>query len=332
MIHLPDDPASVLIPVLSQLADGWFEGFTQPGYGHKTLTVTALKRYLAELSTLQLPETRYLLFPCNFEIYASCIEELLRTLIAFESADTITAWTILSLGLPRWYNLSLEDVEDDPRRCLTYTRPDWEKYKQHVADIAKHQDAKANVQMRRIVAPFHEDAVSNLYVYNNNGAALELHQAQYIIDRRPKCLELLEELQETIKSRIDSNTLVHLVAQHKSHAGRCSIGDGHWIRLLDDFKRTFHTKEHSRTNPIADNKRGVYCGFVEISTHDMRTEYGTVARYDDVFVVDIPGSLPFGIAFYQERRANFSGMRILTGIEIRKQMDLLNSLWGRVGG
>src|ERR1017187_1969016 len=149
---------------LAHLGQRWLSHCTNPAYGHPSLIATGLTRYLEELSQLQQPDTNFLLFPCNFEIYAFCVEQVMRDLVAFESDDTITVWTILSVGLLRWYNLSLEDSEGNYKEFLAYTREDWENYKSQISELAKHQHRSANVQMRRIIAPYNEDRVSNLYV------------------------------------------------------------------------------------------------------------------------------------------------------------------------
>lgn len=333
-----------VVEAFAHLGERWLKICDRPRYGQRMLATAGLKRYLVSLRTLSQPDTPQLLLPCNFETYASCVAALLQELINFKPSKIVEISTLLSIGLKRWYNICEEYELAHP--LVVYTRDDWEVYKDNTNAIAHLQSsqtqrsdqgasAEPNIQIRRIVAPFHWSDVETLYLYKAaQRHGVPVADAKYIINGSvPECMEVLPEIRRTVEVK-HGNYPVHILATHnkrKCGPAGCKGAVGGWEKVVDHFVKEYHTDRHRGAEPISGITRGVFCAFVEMGDRDVQDHYKNVPRYDDTFVVDMNSvnAGVFGVAFYREWRRDLSGMIILDDHEVEQQRDKLKGLWER---
>jgi hypothetical protein len=308
----------------AELLDQWYSlVISEKEKEEVRLAANALDCYLSELARLEQPGTKYTLLLANFEIYAFCVQSILKELIAFQPArdGTIYVSTILTMPLSRWYNLSTETNRTGG--LCAFTRERWELYRKLAARLKTDPENPEHwIQCRRILTGFDRSEVADgLYVYVPSGGSP--HQ---VLDARnigaPTCMELLEEVSNKLRHGPPDHW-VHLIAKHEGDGGTLCRNDHRgWKRLREEhFEPTYHNDVHSKERGVYAERKGMFCGYV--------AQPYPVSQYEDVFAVDLSnvGEGNFGIGYHRDDEGERNGIVFFNDAEVRVHLRHLNECW-----
>jgi hypothetical protein len=286
------------------------------------LAAATLNCYLSELVRLKQPFTRSTLLLANFEIYAFCVQAILKELIAFKPAaqGTVYVSTILTMDLSRWYNLTTE--ADGHGRLCAFTRGRWELYRTQASRLKTDPyDPEHWIQGRRILTGLDRLEVGlNLYLCARaDGKPHTVAEANTV--RLPPCLQLIEEVKNTLEKNAPQEQ-VYLIAQHYETESPCANNHKRWKRLREEhFEPTYHNATHCKEHPVYVEQKGMFCAYVK--------QPYPVPQYEDLLLVDLTavGEGRFGIGYHKDQHGERNGIVFFGDAEVAAHLQYLNGYW-----
>ncbi len=284
------------------------------------LAAGSISAYLQSLADLEQHRTRKRFLPACFEMYASCVGEIMKACRDLgQQGSTIKITTVLTKPLSRWYNISRETTVDGFDCALT--RDPWEAYKNNVVQLNDLGSNAHNIQMRRIVTFEAFEEGKPLFVYvPESGTAITVKKARRILDQIPDCVQLDQHVRNTIDHG-DPDWLVHLIGTcsgaNCSHAG--------WQSITKHFKDEYHVSKHHHRHFVQTSEKGVFYAIVP--------DIGPLKTFEDLFIVDMRNIEAgiFGIAFDLDRRRELPGMIFLADEEMNDYIQRFDDLWNQAG-
>lgn len=286
------------------------------------LAASALDCYLSELVRLKQPATNSTLLLANFEIYAFCVQAILKELIDFRpsSNGTIYVSTILSMPLSRWYNLSTEVNQRGD--LMAFTRERWELYRKLASRLKTDPEEPEHwVQGRRILTSrIRSKVAEGLYILTRpDGKPHPVVEARVV--PVPHCMELLDEVRNTLNDG-RPDRMLYLLARHRENEPSCSVDHGLWKKLREEhFEPTFHNRVHSSDHIVYVEDKGMFCAYGGNAY--------PVSQYQDVFAVDLSsvGEGAFGIGYHKDTNGERSGIVFFGDAEVKEHLQRLDRMW-----
>jgi|GEM_PF-6326191 len=309
---------------LAMLTETWLGLVSDEQKSHREvyLAAASIRMYLKCLPGITRHETGGQFLPACFEIYASCVGEIMKVCNDLgKKGSTIKITTLLTKPLSSWYNISLETGPKPKYLNCALTSTQWETYKSYVVKLNDRENNIHNIQMRRIVTlEAYEEGKPLLVYVTEGGTAITVKQARSIRGQMPDWLHLNESVSNTIDCG-KPDWRVHLI-------GTCS-GENHyhnnWQSVTKHFEYQYHVSRHNHENFVQNNEKGVFYAVV--------SDIGHLKPFEDLFIVDMSSfnGGTFGIAFDVDQRRRLPGMFFLTDEEMKVYIETLDSLWKKAG-
>lgn len=237
---------------------------------------------------------------CNFQSYAKAVVSVREVLDGLQDGPPYPrVYTLLRRTIVDWYNPFPYEWLEDANGCRAQvTHQWWEDYKDGVAKQAHPAvGQRSNILMMRLVAdPGPPSEVQDYAVYS--GTALELEDARQqgrnlvseVSGWHNKIANLLSSMHSA-----PNDLKIHLIGKPSNNRA---------ISLAQHFRQNFHLSEDIDVAPA--DKTGVFLRYMK-----KRSGYDELLRFNDLFLVDIPRRLKFGLAYIDDTIRDTNGVWII---------------------